>query len=108
MSKSVTQHILTSCFFFLRTCVPRVPNLINYIFTIHLHLSDGKRLSLQQGTRPYDSGFPLGCCNSTISNLMERDPNCKYAAEKETVLVSLIQLEIHMGTGLILVVLFDG
>jgi len=82
MNKSVTHHILTS-FFFIRACVPRVPNPINYMFTMHLHLSDGKRLSLQQETRPYDSGFPLGCCNSAISNLMERDPNCKYAAEKE-------------------------
>jgi hypothetical protein len=64
---------------------------------MHLHLSDGKRLSLQQETRPYDSGFSLGCCNSAISNLMERDPNCKYAAEKATVLVSLIQLVMPHG-----------
>jgi hypothetical protein len=28
---------------------------------------------------------------------MERDPNCKYAAEKETVLVSRIQLQIPHG-----------
>jgi hypothetical protein len=28
---------------------------------------------------------------------MERDPNCKYEAEKETVLVSLIQLGIPHG-----------
>jgi hypothetical protein len=39
---------------------------------------------------------------------MERDPNCKYAAEKETVLVSLIQLEIPHGDRADLGVLFDG
>jgi len=80
----VSLTIYWHLFFFIRACVTRVPNPINYMFTMHLHLSDGKCLSLQQETRPYDSGFPLGCCNSAISNLMERDPNCKYAAEKET------------------------
>jgi hypothetical protein len=105
----VSLTIYWHLFFFIRTCVPRVPKMINNIFTIHLHLSDGKSLSLQQETRPYDSGFRLGFCNSTISNLMERDPNCKYAAEKETVLVYLwFNWKFHMGTGLILVVLFDG
>ncbi len=45
--------------------------MINYIFSMHLQLSNGKKLSLQQETRPYVSGFPLGCCDH--SSLMERD-----------------------------------
>jgi hypothetical protein len=54
------------CPFFMKTCVPRVPNMINYIFSMHLQLSNGKKLSLQQEIRPYVSGFPLGCCDHNI------------------------------------------
>jgi hypothetical protein len=39
--------------------------MINYIFSTHLQLSNGKRLSLQQETRPYVGGFPLGCCDQS-------------------------------------------
>jgi hypothetical protein len=49
--------------FFTRTCVPNVPNMINYIFSTHLQL-----LYLQQEWRPYVSDFPLGCCDpNTLS-----------------------------------------
>ncbi len=37
-----------------------------------------KLLSLQQETRPYVNGFPLGCCDH--SSLMERDPNYMWHA----------------------------
>jgi hypothetical protein len=46
------------CFLFVRTYVPGVPNMINYIFSMHLQLSNGKQLFLQQETMPYGSGFP--------------------------------------------------
>jgi hypothetical protein len=48
---------------------------------MHLQLSNEKPLLLQQETRPYVSGFPLGCCdhsyiecNCDHNSLMERDP----------------------------------
>ncbi len=47
--------------FMMRTCVPRVHNMSNYILCHHT----SRGLSLQQGTRPHVSGFPLrGCAHS--------------------------------------------
>jgi hypothetical protein len=48
---------------YMRTYVLRVPNLINYIFSMHVQLSNGERkqLSLQQETMPYVNGFPVVC-----------------------------------------------
>jgi hypothetical protein len=48
--------------FFMETCVPKVLNMINYIVSPHLELSNGKLLFLQEETMPYVSGFPLSCC----------------------------------------------
>jgi hypothetical protein len=45
VSQTVTHQKMTSVLFFRRTCVPRVPNMINYIFSKYLELSNGKRLS---------------------------------------------------------------
>ncbi len=39
-----------SSFFLMRICVPRVPNMINYIFSPYLQLSNGKWLFLQKKT----------------------------------------------------------
>jgi len=44
--------------------------MINYIFSTHLQLSNGMRLSLQQETRPYVGGFPLGCCVVVITEAL--------------------------------------
>jgi len=63
----------------LYQCVASILNMINYIFSIHLQLSNGKWLSLQQETRHYVSGFPLGCCDHSI--LMERGPYCTTCQE---------------------------
>jgi hypothetical protein len=49
------------CHFKMRTCVPKGPNAINDIFSTHMQISNGNQLYLQQETRPYVSGFPLGC-----------------------------------------------
>jgi hypothetical protein len=51
----------TVLFFSMKTCVPRVLNMINYIFPMHLEFSNENWLSLQQETKPYVGGFPLGC-----------------------------------------------
>jgi hypothetical protein len=58
-----------SWIFKIRTCVPRVPNMINYMFfiTVVADFSNGKWLSIQQETRPYIIGFPLGCLWSQLS-----------------------------------------
>jgi hypothetical protein len=61
----------------MRTCVPKVPNVINYIFSTHLQVSNGKQLYLQQQTRPYVSGFPLGCCDHR--SLMDWKDSLKVA-----------------------------
>jgi len=37
--------------------------MINYIFSPQLQLPNAKLLFLQQETRPYVCGFPLGCCD---------------------------------------------
>jgi hypothetical protein len=55
VSQTTTHHKMRSVLFFVRTCGPRVPNMINYIFSTHLQLSNGKQLFLQQETRPYVS-----------------------------------------------------
>ncbi len=68
-------------FFFSWIRVPKVLNMINYIISPQLQVSNGKWMPLQQETRPYVSGFPLGCCDH--SSLMERDRKCN-------VLLSLI------------------
>lgn len=57
----VIHHIVTSIYFFMRTHVPKVPNMIKYIFSMHLELSNQKILSLEQNIRSYVNGFPLGC-----------------------------------------------
>jgi hypothetical protein len=44
----------------MRIRVPRVPNMLDYIFSTALELSNGKQLSFGQEIRPYVSGFPLG------------------------------------------------
>ncbi len=59
VSHGLTHHTMTSVLLFMRTCVPRVPNMINYIFSPQLHLSNGKPLALPQETRPYASGFSI-------------------------------------------------
>jgi hypothetical protein len=41
------------CPFFMKTCVLRVPNMINYIFSMHLQLSNGKLLFVQHKTRHF-------------------------------------------------------
>jgi hypothetical protein len=62
-SQTVTHPTMTYVLYFTRTCVRRVFYMINYmLFSMHLQLCNWK-LSLQQGTRPYVSGFPLGCCD---------------------------------------------
>jgi hypothetical protein len=40
-NQTVTHHRVTWVLFFTRTCVPRVPNMTNYIFSTHLQLSNG-------------------------------------------------------------------
>ncbi len=62
--------------FNMRTCVSRVSNMIDYIFSLHLQLSNGKQLSLHQETRPCNNGFPLGWCDH--SSLLEREPKNWY------------------------------
>ncbi len=57
-------------FYFMKTYVCKVLNIINHIFSTHLQLSNGTRL---RQTRPYVSGFPLGAVITTCSP-MERDP----------------------------------
>jgi len=81
VSQTVTHHTMTSVIFFMRICVPKVLNTINYIILPQLQVFNGKWMSLQQEIRPYVSGFPLHCCDH--SSLMERDPKCN-------VLLSLI------------------
>jgi len=49
VSQTMTHHTVRFVHFFKRTCVPRVPKMINYIFSMHLQLSNGRPLSLQQG-----------------------------------------------------------
>jgi hypothetical protein len=64
---------VTSVLFFMRTCVPRIPNMINYIFSRYLQLSNGKRLSNDSQKRTHGvNDFSLGCCHH--NSLMERDP----------------------------------
>jgi hypothetical protein len=56
----VSQLLTHICpFFLMRTCITRVPNMINYVFSMHVRLSNGKRVSMQQETRPYVSDFPF-------------------------------------------------
>jgi len=55
VSQTMTHHKMRSVLFFMRTCGPGVPNMINYMFSTHLQLSNGKQLFLQQETRPYVS-----------------------------------------------------
>jgi hypothetical protein len=83
VSQSVTHWIQYHLsFFFHENCVPRVPNMINYIFSPKLQLSNGNWPSLQNGTRPYVNGFPLGFCDHSTKHcvgchhisLMEKDP----------------------------------
>jgi hypothetical protein len=60
VNKTVTRHKMTNSSFFLpmKTCVPRVANMIiNYIFSTHLQFPAPRK------TRPYVSGFSLGCCD---------------------------------------------
>jgi hypothetical protein len=47
----------------MRTRVPRVPHMINSYFqhTCSSHMESD--CALQEETRPYVSGFPLGCCS---------------------------------------------
>jgi hypothetical protein len=49
----VTHPTMTSVLFSKKTCVRGVPNMINYIFSMHLQLSNGKQMFPQQETRPY-------------------------------------------------------
>lgn len=67
MNQSVSYHKMASVslIFFMKTSVPRVPNMMmSSIFSMPLQLSNGKCLSMQQETRLscYVSGFPLGHC----------------------------------------------
>jgi hypothetical protein len=39
--KPVTKGTVKSALFFMRTCVPRVPNMINYIFSTQMQISNG-------------------------------------------------------------------
>jgi hypothetical protein len=73
----------TYVIFFPRRCVPRVPNMINYIFSMHLQLSNGMESDCPyiKKQRPYVSGFPIWLlwsqhtmCNYNRSNLMEGNP----------------------------------
>jgi len=57
--------------FFIRKCVPRVPNIINYIFSTHLHLYHGNRLSLSARNKALCQRHTL--CECDHSSLMERD-----------------------------------
>jgi hypothetical protein len=53
--------------FLLREHVfPGLLTWLKYIFSMHLQLFNDKQLSLQQETRSYVSGFPLGCCDCNI------------------------------------------
>jgi hypothetical protein len=61
----------------------RVLKVINHIFSTHLQLSNGKQLSLEQETRPYVSGFTLGCCNhSTLCVTVITAPYWKETLER--------------------------
>ncbi len=39
VNQTGTHHKMTSMLFVKRTCVPRFPNMINYIFSTHLQFS---------------------------------------------------------------------
>jgi hypothetical protein len=72
--KQLIHHTLTFVLLFMRTCVPRVLSMINYIFSQQLQLSNNKkRLFLLQllVTRQYVSGFPLGCCDRNTMCVIE-------------------------------------
>jgi hypothetical protein len=67
--------------FFTSTCVPRVLNMINYIFSSQWQLSNGKWLSLHQETRAYVMASPLGCCfHSYTQQPNGKRPNGKRPA----------------------------
>jgi len=60
----------------MTTCVPRVPNMINYIFSTHFAALQWKAsLLTAEEARSCVSGFPLTMCNCDHSSLMERDPD---------------------------------
>ncbi len=47
----------------MRTCVPRVPNMINSYFQHNCRSLMQSDCALQEEARPYASGFPLDCCS---------------------------------------------
>jgi hypothetical protein len=61
--------------------------MINYIFSSHLQLSNGNRLSLAPKIRPYVDGFPLNHCD--YNSLMERDPNWGFSTPNMMIILQL-------------------
>ncbi len=71
VSHGLTHHTMTTVLF-MRTCVPRVPNMINYIFSPQLGLSNESHWPCCKKQRPMPVAFPLGHCDHI--SLMEREP----------------------------------
>ncbi len=82
MSSAIIEDLYTNNLE-LRTCVPRLPNMINFIFSPHLQLSNGMWMSMHLPVRNNALYQWLSIrllwshlnivCNSDHNSLMERD-----------------------------------
>ncbi len=60
--------------------------MIDYKFSTHLQLSNGKRFTLQEETRPYDSGFPWLLCVTVITAVLCCDQSSEQLDGKRPLL----------------------
>ncbi len=54
------------CFFFMRTCIPIIPNMVNSIFSPCLQFSNGKDSFCNKKKKPYVDGFPFVCIVNVV------------------------------------------